>query len=317
MAFVVELISRSGRVIERSRFSQAQCTIGRGYDNDLILSDPYVGAHHARIVNDLEGMAVEVLDGEAHTQHGSRTIGAGRCPLQSGAKLVLGRTHIRVVDVHHPVEPTLAFERFDDWFAGLAQPGALLLLGALYLAIAFGSGFLTSYTEQEPARVLVDLMGPLGMMLAWALLWSLVTRVSRGEPRFMHHLVAALLAATVSLVFDLIIRVVAFNTGDTGLATVLGYLGAGITLVLLLSLSLRAAFRQSVWVRRAFAHGTAWALVGFTALSTVSFVRDFSAAPDFESTVLPVWLRVVEPLPAETFVKNSEQLFEFAAEPAE
>ena len=36
MAFVVEVVSRSGRVLERHRFSGSRASVGRGYDNALV-----------------------------------------------------------------------------------------------------------------------------------------------------------------------------------------------------------------------------------------------------------------------------------------
>ena len=46
MAIVVELLARNGRPIKHFFFDKNQITIGRGYNNDLTLDDPYVCAGH-------------------------------------------------------------------------------------------------------------------------------------------------------------------------------------------------------------------------------------------------------------------------------
>jgi len=52
MDIIIELISRSRRVIERHHYAGPSVAIGRAYDNDLIISDPHLSPHHA-VLNDL------------------------------------------------------------------------------------------------------------------------------------------------------------------------------------------------------------------------------------------------------------------------
>ena len=54
----VELLSRHRDVAGRFRVERAEITIGRGYDNDVIVDDPYVAARHLRIFRDAEGRLV-------------------------------------------------------------------------------------------------------------------------------------------------------------------------------------------------------------------------------------------------------------------
>ena len=53
----VEVLSRHRDIAARHRFTGAEATItiGRGYDNDLVLDDPYVAARHVRIRRDADG----------------------------------------------------------------------------------------------------------------------------------------------------------------------------------------------------------------------------------------------------------------------
>src|SRR4051812_12074673 len=52
----VELLSRQGEVLSRHRAEMgSEVRIGRGYDNDVIIDDSYVAAHHLRLVREEGG----------------------------------------------------------------------------------------------------------------------------------------------------------------------------------------------------------------------------------------------------------------------
>jgi len=45
--YFVELLTRDKHLKTRHRFEQLPIRIGRSYDNDLILDDPYIAPNHA------------------------------------------------------------------------------------------------------------------------------------------------------------------------------------------------------------------------------------------------------------------------------
>ena len=51
----VEILSRQRDVISRFRIDGPEARIGRGYDNDVVVEDPYVAAQHLRIFRDEAG----------------------------------------------------------------------------------------------------------------------------------------------------------------------------------------------------------------------------------------------------------------------
>jgi pSer/pThr/pTyr-binding forkhead associated (FHA) protein len=54
----VEILSRHRDVVNRVRIAGEEATIGRGYDNDVIVDDPYVAARHLRVSRDEAGQLV-------------------------------------------------------------------------------------------------------------------------------------------------------------------------------------------------------------------------------------------------------------------
>ena len=54
----VEILSRHRDVAARFRVAGPDVHIGRGYDNDVIVDDPYVAARHVRVFRDDDGRLV-------------------------------------------------------------------------------------------------------------------------------------------------------------------------------------------------------------------------------------------------------------------
>jgi hypothetical protein len=46
---VIEVMNRSGQVLQRVPYSGGRLSVGRAYDNDIIVGDPYVCPHHLQI----------------------------------------------------------------------------------------------------------------------------------------------------------------------------------------------------------------------------------------------------------------------------
>jgi len=54
----VEILSRHRDITARVRTASPEVRIGRGYDNDVIVDDPYVAARHLRVFRDEAGQLV-------------------------------------------------------------------------------------------------------------------------------------------------------------------------------------------------------------------------------------------------------------------
>ena len=62
----VEILSRHHDVLERHRCTGPEIRIGRGYDNDVVLDDPYVAPRHLRVFRGATGTLVAEDAGSAN-----------------------------------------------------------------------------------------------------------------------------------------------------------------------------------------------------------------------------------------------------------
>jgi predicted component of type VI protein secretion system len=105
---VVEVLGKSGNVAHRVRLD-GSAAVGRAYDNDVIVDDPFVDAHALHITASEDG-AIVVRDlGTTNGVFASDGTRLGESvSLHAGDVLRMGRTRIRVMRADSPVPPTLA-----------------------------------------------------------------------------------------------------------------------------------------------------------------------------------------------------------------
>ncbi|MEQ9450416.1 MAG: FHA domain-containing protein [Pseudomonadales bacterium] len=315
MGIVVEVSQRGGRSQEYHRFEQRQATIGRGYNCDVILPDPYVDAQHLRVVNDLEGLRLEVLSEAAFTQvHGKASHGAVQ-PITSGTRITLGNTQIRVLASDHPVDPVLNLSRTDRIINQLSRPWVVVLVTAAFFALTGLSVYYNTTREFELSKWLTQTLSPGIGAIAWVAISALITRVVRHQSRFLQHWLFMLAFLTASLLYRYINEILAFNLGIHNLVTVLKYVIPGLLLTLLLWFQLRTAFNQTALVRSLLAAGIAWSFVGYNFVNAYRDDDQFNPQPIYETTLLPVSLLWRTPNSTEAYLTEAEQLFEFPVEP--
>jgi hypothetical protein len=189
-----------GRVAERVRLAALPAVIGRGYDADVILDDPYVDAAHARLAWDENGgIVVEDLgsaNGVYGRDHGARV---ARLDLAPGATFRVGRTTLRIATPGTAVAPALRDEAAPSAWRIADRRGAALAL-TLLGAPLFGLEFWLSSTEPSGgADFALGAIGVLAVVLAWAGLWALGTRVKSGHGRFPAHLAVSWIVFAVAI----------------------------------------------------------------------------------------------------------------------
>ena len=313
MAFVVEVVSRSGRVLERHRFSGTRATVGRGYGNALILSDPYVEASHLELCCTDDHVSVRPLGPGALT-HVGRTAVTEFMEIESGDVVTAGRTRLRVLSPNHPIEPALALHYLDELFAWLAEPLHFAVGLIVYLGVAVAQSYFTTYSQVEVTGYLVDLLQPLFLYGAVAAVWALLSRIFRHEPRFFYHCWAVLIFLTLSLGIEWLVRIVTYNTSNLVLQSWLSTVLDAGALLLLIALNLRFAFQLSDTRRRLFAGGATLVIAGFGVLTDVDSTPEFSRNPEYAGGMLPEGLRFRAGVAVDHSLDEAQPVFDFEAE---
>ena len=100
MAVIIEVLGWGGKSQRHYRAEGPSITIGRGYQNDVVLGDSHISANHLRLdaveggwqLNDLQSLnGVEVIKNPSADSTASTMV------LADGAEIKIGRTKLRII----------------------------------------------------------------------------------------------------------------------------------------------------------------------------------------------------------------------------
>jgi hypothetical protein len=174
---VVEFLGRHGEVVRRELLERLPVELGRAYDNDIVLDDPYVAARHLRIAAAPDGFLLTDLG----SRNGMRAIGskrsANRLEVDAETVVRLGHTQLRVRSASYalpeelPIKPERPYRR------------ALLFLATLLASLAYFGlcDYLDSYQPLDWGLLGSVMAVFLGGLLLWLGVWSSMSRVISGR----------------------------------------------------------------------------------------------------------------------------------------
>jgi hypothetical protein len=290
---VVETRGRGGQLLGRTCCRDPEITVGRAFDNDVILEDPYVSPHHLRLTKTSDGWQVDDLESLNGLRRDVSAGGAG--PLRSGESVRIGNTVLRVYDESHPVDAALELGDAEVRFSVLARHTvwpALIVVSALASLV---TGYWSSVEEFKPLAMTQNVLLGVFVMLLIAAFWALLGRLFRHHAYFLAHL-------SIWLIFGLLVSVVTF------IAQWIGYnansLAVEETLISVLELcvgifalwcSLSLATNLHGKVRIAAAVSAALAWLSFDVAGDLQFDQDFYASPRYYGRLKGPGLLLVGP----------------------
>lgn len=203
----VEVLLRHREVTARFRIAGPEVLIGRGYDNDVVIDDPYVAPRHLRIFRDEAGhlFAEDMGSANGSFLEGGRNPFA-RTILDGTKPIRIGQTFVRVREIHHVVEP----ERPAPPERAILPFLAVAALGGVTLGIYMLKVWLTETTEPRISNYLTPLLTLVAIVLVWAGLWALLSRIFSGRSRFLRNLLIVLVGALALTLYNEFAHVAAF-----------------------------------------------------------------------------------------------------------
>jgi FHA domain-containing protein len=203
----IEILSRHRDTAARYRIAGPEARVGRGYDNDVIVDDPYVAAQHLRVYRDEAGRLVAEDMGSANgifLDRGKKR--QDRIVIDGSHPIRIGQTFLRVREIGHAVEP----ERVVQPERPILPIVLAAMLGVATLGTIGGRIWLAQTSEPRASTYLTPLLVNTATVLGWAGLWSLLSRIFSGRSHFLRNLLIALSGLFVFLLYDLIARFSAF-----------------------------------------------------------------------------------------------------------
>jgi hypothetical protein len=241
----VEILSRHRDVAARVRVMGEEASIGRGYDNDVIVDDPYVAAHHLRVFRDATGALIAQDLGSANGTFADGVTGRiSHFVIDGGQPIRIGQTLLRVRAPDYSVEP--------ERIVPAERHRLPIVLVAAFTAMLLGLVALRVWLAQTGEPRLSNYVTPLllvaGIILVWVGIWALLSRIFAGRSHFVSNLLIALAGFLASLIYNEVARYAAFALTWPAPSTY-EYASAWLILAVVCFLHLRAISATRLWLK--------------------------------------------------------------------
>ncbi|OUS23175.1 hypothetical protein A9Q98_16070 [Thalassotalea sp. 42_200_T64] len=310
MELIIEEISHGKKLIGRHKFATSSVNIGRGFHNDIILSDPHVCAEHLSLqceggtwfVEDLESLNGSIF---ANKQSITR-----RHAIESGDIIQLGKSQLRFYFANHPVIKSVAFSELESLVERFGRWPMIITMIALFSVINFALLYLNNPNKEIVySQIFIGVISVTVGYALWPLLCSLMAFLNKHEPRVGSQLGVSFVIINLFWFTDFFKALFSFNLSSQWSW---GWLIALISIALTFSLfwfNLYIAFAQSAKRRFKIAAGITVLVYGGLFLNDLSDKPEFNPYPVYDATILTPVFSVAPASTTEAFIKQSDELF--------
>lgn len=311
---VLEILDRFGKVRERHRLEQFPVRIGRGYDNDIILDDPYVSPRHIELMVDGNG---HVMVADLKSENGLFSLH----PLQRHELLTvadnqrfrIGHTDLRLRSIDFPVRETF-IDRIRPRKIHLLFTNAVMLPVFLLLSAAVFSVYYyeQSFHDVTVGNIVSQVLPLFIFIFLWSVVWSIVSKVVTHKFYFSYHAILTSVIMSAFYLIDPLFGYLEFVYPINGLAD---NLSLALDLVLPIAL-IYGNLRQSTTLGKRNAGITAilasLLVIGIMHLSTYLNQPDFTAEPQYSQVLKAPMFNPRRGQSIDKFFANTQSLSEFA-----
>ena len=193
---ILELLGKSGMVREHVRLSRFPATIGRAYDNDVILDDEYASPHHLVIERNEQGtLRITDLNSENGLYRMPAMKRIDNVLIETDNLLLVGGTQIRIRRTNFVVAPTvLANRRRNSMQNTLASTWLFLPLLLAVSALLLLQQYSSTFQKIKYQRLVLETVAPLLGLMIWAGIWAFIGRILGHRAVFIAHANIVLLA---------------------------------------------------------------------------------------------------------------------------
>ncbi|MFV1982247.1 MAG: FHA domain-containing protein [Thiohalomonadales bacterium] len=201
--FIIEILDRFGKVRQRTRIDKYPFTIGRSYNNDIIIDDPFISPVHLKIDSNVDYLFY-VMD------NGSENGLFSTAPLKQHENLIIndnlririGHTDIRFRSLDYAVKET-AIQRSTPSKLSMLTTNfySFLFVWLLTGLLLFLDEYLAETGEVSIKTTMYSIVVMYFLFSVWAGFWSIASKVVTHRFYFTFHaVIICLLIFTLTLI---------------------------------------------------------------------------------------------------------------------
>ena len=316
MEIIIEELSHGHKLLSRQKFASNNITIGRGYDNDIIISDPHVCADHLQLHFNGEDWLVDDQGSVNGSYLENSKDNVIQHKVRSGDIITIGKSQVRFVFPSHPVSESIAISTFENLINIARHPIALTLSMVFFALIA---GWIINLNNANEVTLTQMLVPTIGLTLGFAL-WpagiALVSHLTKHDARFWTQMGISFIFFNLMWLSDIFENIVHFNTSSN--FSMLWTLTI-IPLILafcLFWLNCYVGFHMTLRRRNVVASCLVILLFGGSFVIQMSKQPEFNPRPQFDTTIMSPAFLFTPSSDVESFVNDSAKLIEKVAKEA-
>ena len=310
---IIEEISRNHKLLNRHRLEQNHISVGRDYQNDIILADPYICPQHLSLnfvdgnwylsdQNSINGSRLESKQGKLDK--------LDQQIVHDGDIIVLGKSQLRIVFSDHQVATTIAFSPFESVIDFIRHPLAVFIAVSLFMLIAGNIAYLNQQTETNVSQIFVSAFTMTLLFALWPSCVALVSHLTKHEPRILAQLGISFSFFILMWFSDFLENIIAFNSSSNAILSIVITLVPIALAFCLFWLNSYIGFHVSARRRVFVALSITALLFGGSYLIQYSKKPDFSPHPSYNSTIMAPSFRLSASSNVDEFIKQSNILFD-------
>lgn len=292
-------------------FESSEVHVGRGFDNDIILQDPYVSAQHVVICLDGDKIKIKDLKSKNGIYMPKIKQKVDDLIISSGDELIIGQTHIRVFLDSHEVQPAKILRHKNEFLRLIKKPvfvwGSLFILMGLML-------FEAHFNTVENEKLLKLLPSPISafiIVLLWASFWAFMGRLIKHKIRFSVHVSICCLWFFINFVLNNINEYLGFYANSQFLETVLVYIIQGGTGAVVLYTSLSFSTNMLKKAKLIFSITFSSILILLIVGLIMSISESLNIGGPYSTSLKPPILMKPKAYSIDHFINKSDRIFVF------
>ena len=313
MEIIIEEISRNHKLIGRHKLFKQSISIGRGYQNDIILSDPHVCSEHLKIAFDGEDWIVSDVDSinGSFIENSKKLLNKHK--IKSGEIITLGKSQVRIVFPDHPVEDSITFSPFENLIDFARHPATLITNIVIFAVVAGFLYYLNSAKEVSFTQLLVPSIKMTLIFALWPAGIAIVSLLTKHDTRILSQLGVCFIFFNLMWLNDILERFIQFNVSSQWpFMWILTLIPIALSFCLFW-FNTSIGFHTSKQRRIAVSIGLTILLFGGSALIKLSKKPDFTPFPRYNATLMTPGFNVTSSSSVDEFIQDSTMLFEKAA----
>jgi hypothetical protein len=325
MAVIIEVLGWGGKSRHHYRVEGPSVSIGRGYQNDVVLSDSHISANHMRLdaveggwqLTDLDSLnGVEVIKNPS-INSASTDSQSSAIVLADGAEIKIGRSRLRIIADSHPVEAAKELHRLEKDVGQLNRFSIWLPLFLFVLLVDVAALYANSFVEWQWKNALSSILLTQVFLFMLALFWGAVGRFLREEANFLGHYNLILLATLAYSASNWLVGVIGYNLSAAFLITAVTPLFNLALVAILLSANFALATSMLARQRWITAVGFVLLILVVSIASEMQQWGEFSPYPQYFAALELPALQVGDGQSVDKFIDGLDDLFTEADQLAE